>query len=327
MGSYKLISAEDWLSSNMSRNYPLSDDMRQSSAGGAVLPDSFLADLGLYILPGTDSGVSTRFYVDRVYPISEGSLAMDLGYSPDDGEEAFVFAHVTGIPLSLQSGDSVADRTFDIVPDMPSIPDDYDGLKYAAGTVVIGTCDDMSGMEYVLGPDSGRILPTCIITATAGVTGILVGTELMAGTIVLEAGDGIELSTSKDESGTSTIHIKRVPTEEERNSKFQSVADVKKEIENTFGRAIRTINGIEPDSAGNFRITGDDCTSIEPSQNGITLTNPCAKPCCPDVESDDVTQALSGLEAAQDRLEAYFTELSGKIGEMQSRLASAISSR
>ena len=102
MGSYKLISAEDWLSSNMSRNYPLSDDMRQSSTGGAVLPDSFLADLGLYVLPGTDSGVSTRFYVDRVYPVSEGSLAMDLGYSPGDGEESFVFAHVTGIPLSLQ---------------------------------------------------------------------------------------------------------------------------------------------------------------------------------------------------------------------------------
>lgn len=322
MSSYKRMTEEDWLSSNMSRNYPLSDDANPTIGGGYGLPDSFLADIGIYALPGTDTNVPTKFYVDSVYRTEDSTLAIDFGYNTGE-EQGLVFARATGIPATLVSGDSVESRTFSIVPDISNIPDEYEALRFAAGTVVIGTCKDIVNPLYALGPDRGKILPTCVITTTSGITGILVGTSLLTGTVSLQAGDGIELSTDAD----NNIYINRVKTEEERLSRFQSVDDVIEAVEEKFGNAIKTINGIGPDSEGNFQLVGDDCTRIEASENGVSISNPCAKPCCPDAESPDVSEALSSLEEAKNRLEGYYSELSGRIGEMQARLASLISSK
>jgi hypothetical protein len=85
----------------------------------------------------------------------------------------------------------------------------------------------------------------------------------------------------------------------------------------------------EPDASGNIQITGLDCTDIRATAHGITINNPCAKPCCDQNGADtaDITVALEQLNADKTALNNYYTDLATKVNSMQSRLASLIASR
>jgi hypothetical protein len=84
-----------------------------------------------------------------------------------------------------------------------------------------------------------------------------------------------------------------------------------------LGPPIRTINGIPPDSSGNFFLESSDCIDLEPGAHSITVKDTCAASCCGCDE-------LAALVAAQQAVEAQLATLTAQISAVQSNQTAMI---
>ena len=79
---------------------------------------------------------------------------------------------------------------------------------------------------------------------------------------------------------------------------------------------IRTVNGIPPDGAGNFRFLGNDCLEIERGSNSLTLKDVCSEPCCGCKELEAVTSALESFGERATTLENFLVSLEARVTQM-----------
>jgi len=335
---YQQINSLEWLNENLSRNYPIVGTAESS------LPTSFLVDIQL-VIPYTENVDTSKFFISRVSRTGD-SLQVTIGYlvsEPGDVMTWFDCATSTGIPINAtwpflnQAGTDY--QAIDIVPITVQntwqtgsyaygIPDNYAAMRNMHGSLYIGTCVDMQEVSnQAFNYNQTAIIPMRVYMETKSgelrkVT--VIDSEDQASTftqdLTLILGTGL-VATSNTANNTVTIEVDEEWLDEKMQTKVDELEDY----------ALKTINGIKPVD-GNIQIIGLDCTEIaSPGDTSatITISNPCAKPCCDQNGTDSlsISNAMTELIAAKDTLNNYYTELATKVNSIQSRLASLIASR
>ena len=332
--------ATEWVTHNMHRNFPIIDDIIPSDVTGKILPSSFLGGLAIECYPIITARNSDFFYIARV--VQAGSyITVEIGYTPEAGSDSFICGKATGISTSLRSGDPIEDRTFTITPVTESIPSTFPELNYLTGTLIVGTCQDISGVYLFQGSDSNganmalhtQISPLCRSLPLDGVSSLVVelddgSTRVLSGDVVLEAGDGIAFSIGSDSTSDETVlEIRRVPMQGS-DTPINTLDDAIKALKSALGNPVTMINGVRPDSDGNIDlVTEPGCLTVEGGDTGfVSITNTCATPCCGDVSDSDMETTIKQLEQARDRLIGYYESISASITALQARLASLVAS-
>lgn len=314
----------EWVNSNASKNYPLSDDASMMLSSGNVLPMAVLTDFSLSMPPIADVNFASKIYLSQ---IAVGVDHLLLVFSYDVGGTAYQLCRVQNIPLTLQMGSALQNKTFTLQMATTTAPG-YQNLKRAYGKLVIGALAGVAVTSGTLTYAAGKLNPICIHIGVACVTALNVGTVYLSGNVVLKQGDGIQLSV--DQSGTNpVVTINRVNMQSTYSSVAQAVTDIK----TAFGNPIMTINGIAPSvtvdsttgqASADFTIYPADCISITAGTNSLTFSNPCSKPCCDNTYDDQMNNIVAQLQSQQSILLSYFTSLSTNLNTMGSRLSTLL---
>lgn len=323
----------EWVTHNMYRNFPIIDDVVPYDDTGRQLPSSFLGGLNIECYPMHGGSDDDFFFIYSV--VAAGAyINIEIGYSPGFGGDAIVCGRVSGISTALRSGDTIADRTFVVEPIHEVIPDAYSELNYMSGTLIVGSCQDISGAyTYRTAPDNSKISPLCRAFPLSGISSLIVESadstrQTLIGDIVIKAGDGVKLSMGSETINSETLPcliIERVPSQGEEEATIRTKDQAIQAIYASLGNPIRMINGVAPDENGNIVLADDGgCLNVTGGDGYIALSNTCVTPCCGDVNTTDVDAAITQLEDARDRLVGYYESISGSINELQSRLASLI---
>lgn len=333
------FNALEWLEKNMACNYPIADDCSCVSTSGAVLPSSFLADLHITTPPTGDANSDNRFFISDILSTGD-SLQVVISYMMPNNT-AFAFMKSGTIDRSLRAGSPVSTRTIELLP-LSSIPESYAQLRDATGSLIVGTCIDMqeSGgytFDYLYNSAPNTTILSTLVSETLSSFRKISFVNRDGGTFdftdnfTLQAGDGIEFSTTStvNASGTTdvTLTISRVPNQAEQDAEYKTVAAVIAAVKAAIGSTVTSINGLVPDSSGNISLVGGDCVNVTAEDHSIVLNNPCSKPCCSEVDTSDVKDALINLESAKDVLNSLLTSINTQLIGMQSRLSSLIASR
>ena len=317
----------EFLNQNMHRNYPIQDSCIVQSDSGEYLPSSFLVDAKINV-PVTRDDASidvTRFFISAVEHYTE-SVQVMISYVGDNGTP-FVCGVTGAIVLTASSGDAYP-TTVEIVPG-GEIPDDpvYAPLREISGQLYIGSTFEMANLGSLkFSHRNAALWPTCInkmLQNVVDTTKIVVldpdgDTIDITGTIYLRPGDGIVF---RYDSADNSVEIKIDQVWLRRK--------IKQIMASGRGMPIMTINGKAPDAEGSFWINGLDCTNVGDAVNGITISNPCSKPCCGE-DSGDVAEIKAAQELLADKIRRVSTNIDALIISMnnaEARLPSLVASR
>lgn len=306
----------EWLNANLMRTYPFT----QFGALQSGIPSSILIDAAIYVPPELESGY---VYVSRFQILPEsimlyfGVCKQDIVYpdlwlvSIDKGvkiaaSDAEIAAHTMGLGCTQALYKTIADNK------------QLSWFVQVAGQVTVGTTQNLPWQTqlqvYNDTPEVTRIHPHCVHnTGTTGVSAIVVDGVRLTGDVVIQAGPGISLAV---DTATNTIQVSvdavdTIPTEQ------QAVARLKQ----LLGNPILSINGKTPDAMGNFTVSGIDCTQVQTYAGGLTISNPCSKPCCGQSTASDLNTAISILQESRNTMNDHYISLSAAVNSMTSRLA------
>lgn len=326
--------ALEWLDQNMHTSYPFafSRSTPVTAASGIVLPSSFIVDIQLVVdddIVGTAAvdrySACAGFYVSKIEAVS-GDMGEQPGYRIEvsySDKGAVAMSQLVPYTLASGSDNDLEDKTFQLYA--VGNTGNY-ALDSVQGSVVIGTSMDMHGLgTLTFSQESAPILPTRALLVSRGLDSVtVVGTDntetRLTDALVIKAGSGIDLSVDTD---TSTVTITDT-TILDQNAE-DMIDSLVSEVYTRLGEPIRSINGIWPNSSGNFTLAGGDCTEVVPNgSTGLRVNNPCSRPCCGDVNREQLETALAALETAQARLLSYYQSLSNNVNSIQARLASLL---
>jgi len=331
--------ALDWLDQNMHTSYPFSAAIGQriTSVDGRVLPSSFIVDLQLLVdndcigrpYALTSSDVREGFFMSGISKLPD-ALVVDIAYMGSD-RVVHKVAQSSAIPLELDLANGATEaqllamRTFQLSPCGKT---GQEALDNVSGSLVIGTCSDMKSLgTMVFDHDSAAILSPRVSLIDTGLRSVMVNGIRITSDFTLEAGTGVELSVSNGQDGSPVVTVDEVGND---NATYMSVDDVTAAVLSALGNPVRMINGIAPAKNGNFTISGGDCTDVLPSASdggGVQISNKCARPCCGDVNKEQLETAMAALEEAQARLLSYYQSLSNNVNSVQARLSMLMLSR
>jgi hypothetical protein len=128
--------------------------------------------------------------------------------------------------------------------------------------------------------------------------------DRMYGDIELVAGTNIQLSTVQTSTETKIII-----------SALQGEGTIEACVCEGDAAAIpciKTINGIKPQTDGNFNFVGDDCLTFNGITNGLKLTDSCCAPCCGCVELEAITRDLERFSSQRSALELFINQLAAE---------------
>ena len=339
MSDYSLSNSLEWLNSNMHRNYPIVDNtVVEANTPGVYLPSSFLVDLQL-IVPYVEGLDASKFFISAVtrnadsFQITIGYLISEVGANVRMGFDCAVSSAIpvdtvfSGEPYMVRLAAITTDATYTSSTYTYGIPAGYEAMRNIRGAVYIGTCSDMTdvgAMSFIY--ENAAIMPTCVYIEdpTSTVTSVRFedskGTEVtLTDDFTIVLGNGIKASVNPNKD-TVTFEI----DPDYVNDALNAI------LEDTVTNSIRTINGIAPNAdTGDFTIIGKDCTQIAGEQFGISISNPCAKPCCDSngVDSAEIVKALTDISAAKEVLNNYYSSMATNVNALQARLSSLIASR
>jgi hypothetical protein len=75
---------------------------------------------------------------------------------------------------------------------------------------------------------------------------------------------------------------------------------------------IKTINGIQPTTDGNFNFVGDDCLTFTGIDAGLKVTDSCCTPCCGCEELEAITRDLELFNAQRGELTLFVNTLAAE---------------
>ena len=280
----------EFLDSSMHRAFPLSDASAGLDISGTFrLPTTLITDIFLCV-PNITGLDKTAFYVSNV-AIRRYQLDITIGY---DGVSNYI-GSFRGISTS-----AALHTQYDYVPAETSLGTDYDALFYATGQITIGDASVAAQTPGSFSFDhaNGAILGSRISAGLLNLQYLQIGSRLLTGVVKLKAGTNVELQLSTDDTVDPPVHTVTV------NASLNAGADVLDLLNDDdvvdalvarFGVPIQTINGIKPTSEMDFTLATADCTQLIPLPHGITISNPCARPCGD--EDADVAKLLEDVGA------------------------------
>lgn len=306
----------EWCDENQHRQFPLTDDSDgRDNTGSFTLPQTLLCDLFFCIPPGADN---TKFFIDLIV-VRRYSVDIYFSYEKPD-TSVIRIGSVTGIPynagrnsvyyLSTEQQALTADQPFELM----------------TGAVVIGSMAAV--LEHPGAWSFERAAATIISTRLSEGLAVLhsigVGNSIFTGNIRLKEGANITIRPTYDAlTGITTLTIAAdVGSIEDISIPLTSDAAIIQALTQAYGRPIETINGIQGDSSGNFRLIEADCTDITDSAGdfGVIIDNPCALPCCDKSHLENIYQDISELNLRYARMESYYEAISRNVNALQALL-------
>jgi hypothetical protein len=292
----------EWLNLNAQRAYPLSEQASGADISGSIqLPSSFI--VGLQLSVRASLGLDPQgFFIYSVILASTG-YTVSIGYT--DGTSTVTVATASIARATHSENDSYT--LFGV-----------DSFDECIGSITIGQVDDVDALppgQYFFNLGGGRLDPDAIRPQIRGISSITLvnGVERsnkIYGDIEIVAGTNIRLAVDKQPNVPVRIIIHAIAGEGlNQNCACDGVV---------AKIPITTINGIPPDSSGNFRMSGENCVNIAPQANGLLLTNSCASPCCGCRELDALHVQLDLLGNNIATMQNFQTRLSGEVATMAS---------
>ena len=287
----------EWLNHNAQRSYPLTEDCTKTDTTNSfVIPDDFLVGLDIPVSPAMNMETG-RFFIRQVGLFASG-IQLIIAY--DDGSSIIDIA--TGLI-------STANFTRNKVFVLGGI-DPYDDI---IGKVVIGRIDTIqlqpAGL-FEFDYAGTHIEPQAVRPMIKGISSLSVSnaagtvSNRLYGDIELVAGSNIQLSTVQTATETKVI-ISALSGE-------GTIQACVCEGEAATAPCIKTINGIHPETDGNFNLIGDDCLSFETTSNGLKLTDSCCTPCCGCTELEAITRDLERFSSQRNALELFINQLAAE---------------
>jgi hypothetical protein len=292
----------NWLNANSQRRYPLSEDATLvDTSSSFTLPNDLIVDM---IIPvHADPSVDpTLFHLAAVTVFGTG-VTIALGY---DGT-------IIG---------SIAVDTVSFVPNSTFTISCSGAFFDTVGKIVVGSLDAtlQSAGAFSFDLAGGRLVPTVIKPDIRGVNAIYLQNGQNISTalqddVVLQAGRNIVLNIVTTPGEPDRLVINAVD-----GAGLNQGCDCD---ENATLPCINTINGVAPDTGGNFTLLGDDCLLLDSIANGLQLTDQCSKPCCGCTELDIVRQAMEFMVTEVNSLENLAARLEQAMQTMETNLLSS----
>lgn len=259
----------DFLNQNSLRNYPIADDLdRVSDDGMFTIPNTLIVDLSL----SSAGGWGSTFYISGISNRSN-NLSIEISVA------GVLFGTFSTALPNTSSNFNLA-----LVPG-PMYPD-------AVGVITIGSTGDLAMLpsgDFTFSVGATQLLARCSTVGNAGITRItftdIQGNNFtLSGHVTLNANSNLQFYSAND--GVTV------------NMNAGENLGLNKQCTNTPS-PILTINGVSPDSTGNFNLISDpgSCITIAAVQYGAVITDACGKPCLGCASISTLTTLVNGLES------------------------------
>jgi hypothetical protein len=309
---------QEFLDNNLHRVFPLEDSAPGWDINGVFqLPSTLISNLFLCVpdLPAIDV---SKFYIQRIV-IRTSFVDIYIGY--DDA----AVTEPLGVFKSIDTTAPVH-STYTFTPSELQTNDDFTPLYHMSGQITMGTFNEALALlgSWEFDYTNGQLVAGIISKGLLNVQYISINGRLFTGNVKLVEGANIVFEVDEQTVGSETITYITCNATLAADSDLQVVND--EDILTAFqllygGVPINTINGLLPDSERNFTLTAADCTTITPNQNGLTIENPCARPCCE--EDENVVRILEDIANLNERyanLDSHYNTVSTAMQEMQNKL-------
>lgn len=291
----------NFLNHNSQRSYPLSTTATKVDTTGTIrLPDSFIVAMRLPIHAGL-SIEADKFYLCSL-TISPVGFNIGIGY--DDGTLSPPVVATTNIGRATH----VEYDSYAVVG-----RNDFDDI---VGQIAIGSLTEIDQLppgDYSFTPAGGQLELDAVIPSLRGISSITVvnggdRSDRIYGDVVLQAGTNMRIIATTGDTPVitfSAISGEGLNQDCECNELQQAPC-------------IRTINGIPPDTDGDFRFAGKNCLDIVPhaGEHLLEFLNTCAEPCCGCDQLDALRTQVKGFGDAKLTLEGVVNRLSAEVTQM-----------
>jgi len=311
----------EWADQNLHRVFPLVD-----SAGGVditntfTLPTALITDIYLCApnLPLVDickfyvqNVVIRQFFIDITLGYNDPAVPNPIGTFKNISTQAPLHSTYQFVPSEIQSGDAFAPLYF--MTGQITIGDPQETIR-ALGSWNFRPTDD---------GHSTYISPARVGQGLVNVQYISINDRLFTGNIKLREGSNIEMEvdTQVVNGETETTITFNASLNAGSVLQLNNDADILDALVAEFGQPLLSINGLLPDSDRNFNIFGLDCTSVENTDNGLLISNPCASPCCDeDTNIANIMESINNLNLRYAQLNSFFESLSTTVNNLQNKL-------
>lgn len=288
-----------WLNHNSQRSYPLTDWATKLDVSGNIrLPDSFIVAMYLPI-SATANVLSGRFFI-RSMLIGPTGFNITIGYLLPDGAAIDVAA------ANIARTAFVNNRSYAL--------GGIDQFNDTVGHVVLGQVDEIDKLPpgfYTFEYGATALEPDVIRPSIRGVSRLRVtnnaaSSEYIYGDVTLVAGTNMRISVAYTDEDTKII--------------FDAISGANLNADCVCptppsGDCIRCINGICSDN-GSFTIVTNECISITPGANSLTLADTCAQPCCGCSELDELVTQIDRFGDGVTTLQNFVSRLNAEVTQM-----------
>lgn len=295
----------EWLNANSQRKYPFDDSCSLMDVSGTIqVPNDLIVD---FLLPvHVDSTIDpSKFHLLRI-------ATFGLGVSITFGYDGTPIGSIS-IEISSFSRNQVfyfaGTGTF------------YDSV----GKVTIGSLDNIRRFSgaYDFSLINARLIPRVIIPDIRGVSAISIqnGNDVsdpVTGDVILQAGRNFSIAYVAGDGSPSNPNRFLLNAIEGAGLNTDCTCG-----EANNGPCIKKINGIAPNSDGEFFLEGSDCVLLDEIANGIQVVDECAKPCCGCSELDVVKTTLQTMVDQVNSLTSLGERLETSVSLLEFNLLSA----
>lgn len=305
---------KEWYSENAHRAFPLADTATGFAESGIYLPTGLLVGMTMGV-PSTMLSLGNGNELKYVIYLRRAvisSVAVQLTFAAKGTDDAsydigYVEASMDTIKSNPQGGYAIA-----------SLTTENADLFGVTGSVYFGPVDVFVGHGglYILDSETGKVALECINVYPDCVRSIQINDTNLTGDIVLQEGPNISF-TLTDNTLTIDLSI------DADTAGFTSRQELLEAVVEAFGQPIISINNIKPDKDGNFYLTAEegDCCTITPLTAGVTISNPCATPCCDKSILTSVVENIDSLNTRASRLSTYLTSVTTNLNTLQNELS------
>jgi hypothetical protein len=288
----------EYLNLNSQRAYPLTEfATKQDTTGTFTLPSDFLigayfpVHTGLDVIPG-------RFFLSSLAIFGTG---FNIGISYFDG---------TSTPPVVAA--AVIARTTHTEYRSYALPG-QGNFSDSVGRIILGRLDSIDAQpagSYTFDYADGALEEDAIRPMIRDVRSLVLlngndRSDRIQGDVELQAGTNISLTPILVAGQDPIIRIDAIDG-----------AGLDEEcicLDDTVSGPIKTINGIPPDAAGDFKFIGDNCLIVEAATNGIKLIDNCSDPCCGSDELDALSTELDIIGSGATTVEAFINKLQAEV--------------
>jgi len=305
---------QEFLNENQHRNYPLSDAASaRDNTDTITLPQTLMADMVLNVPETYDSTIPVNmdlFFVSNVL-IRAMSVDITISYLSTTGVvEIGIFSE---IPI-----DAPVHSSYNISA-LPQTDAAYTEFEAISGSVTIGIMADAKQRpgSWSFDEVTGQLIISVVHAGLVGIRQVTVGADTFSGNIVLKEGTNVSMDT--EVVGNKTIIT--ISAADTDSVSLQNDGDIFDALLSAYGTPLTHINGIQPAADGNFSLVGLDCTIMNIISGGVSISNPCSKPCCDKSYLDGAYSALAELNSRYARIIDFYTEVRTNVNAMQNKLA------